>query len=147
MRELVRDKGRLEDIVEYSSNVLKIIDGIELEEFSSNILVYFATMKNVEIVGEAAYMLTKEFKASHPEIPWKQVEGMRHVLVHGYSQVLPRILWATAKENIPEIKAQVEKYLNETILVFANRFISATCVLNGRKAYSCVMRMGKKINI
>ena len=37
-----------------------------------------------------------------------------HVLVHGYSQVLPRILWATAKENIPEIKAQVEKSLNET---------------------------------
>lgn len=59
MRELVRDKGRLEDIVEYSSNVLKIIDGIEFEEFSSNILVYFATMKNVEIVGEAAYMLTR----------------------------------------------------------------------------------------
>lgn len=54
MRELVRDKGILEDIVEYSSNVLKIIDGIEFEEFSSNILVYFATMKNVEIVGEAA---------------------------------------------------------------------------------------------
>ena len=52
MRELVRDKGRLEDIVEYSSNVLKIIDGIEFEEFSSNILVYFATMKNVEIVGD-----------------------------------------------------------------------------------------------
>ena len=57
--------------------------------------------------------LVREFKASHPEIPWKQVEGMRHVLVYGYSQVLPRILWATAKENIPEIKAQVEKYLNE----------------------------------
>ncbi|MFW5523262.1 MAG: DUF86 domain-containing protein, partial [Segatella copri] len=52
--------------------------------------------------------LVREFNASHPEIPWKQVEGMRHVLVHGYSQVLPRILWATAKENIPEIKAQVE---------------------------------------
>ena len=61
----------MEDIVEYSSNVLKIIDGIEFEEFASNILVYFATMKNVEIVGEAAYMLTKEFKVSHPEIPWK----------------------------------------------------------------------------
>ena len=57
--------------------------------------------------------LVREFNASHPEIPWKQVEGMRHDLVHGYSQVLPRILWATAKENIPEIKAKVEKYLNE----------------------------------
>lgn len=113
MRELARDKGRLEDIVEYSNNVLKIIDGVEFEDFANNILIYYATMKNIEIVGEAAYMLTKEFKASHTEIPWKQVEGMRHVLVHGYSQVLPRILWATAKENIPEIKVLAEKYLAE----------------------------------
>ena len=80
MRELVRDKGRLEDIVEYSANVIKIIEN----------------------------------KASHQEIPWKQVEGMRHVLLHGYSQVLPRILWATAKESIPEIKKQVERCLAET---------------------------------
>ncbi len=113
MREPVRDKGRLEDIVEYSTNVLKIVEGVTFEEFSSNILVYYSTMKNVEIVGEAAYMLTKEFKASHADIPWKQVEGMRHVLVHGYSQVLPQILWATAKENIPEIKKQAERYLSE----------------------------------
>ena len=87
MRELARDKGRLEDIVEYSANVLKILEGIDFERFESDILVYYSTMKNVEIVGEAAYMLTKEFKAAHSEIPWKQVEGMRHVLVHGYSQV------------------------------------------------------------
>ncbi len=69
MREPVRDKGRLEDIVEYSTNVLKIVEDVTFEEFSSNILVYYSTMKNVEIVGEAAYMLTKEFKASHADIP------------------------------------------------------------------------------
>lgn len=113
MRELSRDKGRLEDIVEYSKNVLKIIEGVDIEEFSNNILIYFAAMKNIEIVGEAAYMLTKEFKANHTQIPWKQVEGMRHVLVHGYSQVLPKILWTTAKEDIPTIKAQTEKYPND----------------------------------
>lgn len=90
MRELARDKGRLEDIVEYSGNVLKILEGVEFERFETDILVYYSTMKNVEIVGEAAYMLTKDFKAAHSEIPWKLVEGMRHVLVHGYSQVLPK---------------------------------------------------------
>lgn len=111
MRELVRDKGRLEDIIEHSNNVLSIIDGIDFERFEKDILIYYATMKNVEIVSEAAYMLTKEFKANYTEIPWKQVEGMRHVLVHGYSQVLPRILWNTAKHDIPAIKRQVEKYL------------------------------------
>lgn len=103
MREPVRDKGRLEDIVEYSQNVLKIIEGADFEKFSADILLYFATMKNVEIVGEAAYMLTKEFKEDHTEIPWKQVEGMRHILAHGYSQVIPQILWATAKQDIPLI--------------------------------------------
>lgn len=113
MRELARDKGRLEDIVEYSNNVLKILEGVEFEHFETDILVYYSTMKNVEIVGEAAYMLTKEFKAAHSEIPWKQVEGMRHVLVHGYSQVLPRILWNTAKQDIPAIKRQVESYLTD----------------------------------
>lgn len=87
MRELVRDKGRLEDIIKHSNNVLSIIDGIDFERFEKDILIYYATMKNVEIVGEATYMLTKEFKANYTEIPWKQVEGMRHVLVHGYSQV------------------------------------------------------------
>lgn len=111
MREFAKDKGRLEDIIEYSNNVLSIIDGVDFEHFENNILIYYATMKNIEIVGEAAYMLTKEFKANHQEIPWKQVEGMRHVLVHGYSQVLPRILWNTAKQDIPVIKRQVEKYL------------------------------------
>lgn len=111
MREPSRDKGRLEDIIEYSNNVLSIIDGVDFERFEKDILVYYSTMKNIEIIGEAVYMLTKKFKASHTEIPWKQVEGMRHVLVHGYSQVLPRILWNTAKQDIPAIKQQVEKYL------------------------------------
>lgn len=56
MRELARDKGRLEDIVEYSNNVLKILEGVTFERFGTDILVYYSTMKNVEIVGEAAYM-------------------------------------------------------------------------------------------
>lgn len=111
MREFAKDKGRLEDIIEYSKNVLSIVDGVDFERFENDILIYYATMKNIEIVGEAAYMLTKEFKASHTEIPWKQVEGMRHVLVHGYSQALPRILWNTAKQDIPAIKKQIEVYL------------------------------------
>lgn len=114
MRELAKDKGRLEDIVAYAQNVATIIKDSDLDTFSKDILVYYATMKNVEIVGEAAYMLTKHFKAMHPEIPWPQVEGMRHILVHGYSQVAPRILWDTARTDIPYLKAKAEEYLNTT---------------------------------
>lgn len=93
---------------------MQIIEGVEQDDFARNILVYYATMKNVEIVGEAAYMLTKEFKALHPETPWRQIEGMRHVLVHGYSQVAPQILYVTAKHSIPELLVQVERMLTDT---------------------------------
>ena len=113
MRERSRDKGRLEDIIHYSENVMKIVDGVTFEEFKSNIMVYFSAMKNVEIVGEAAYMLTKEFKSEHPELPWHQIEGMRHGLVHGYSNLDPKELWDTAINSIPALRQQVQQYLDE----------------------------------
>jgi uncharacterized protein with HEPN domain len=70
-------------------------------------------MKNVELVGEAAYMLTKEFKALHPETPWDFVQGMRHVLVHDYANVSSQTLFDTATKDVPEIRRQAQKYLAE----------------------------------
>lgn len=114
MRERARDKGRVEDIVKYADNVTTIIKGTTFEELTADIRTYYAVMKNVEIVGEAAFMLTKAFKDAHPETPWKLVQGMRHILVHDYAQIIPRILWGTATESIPELRQQAQRYLAET---------------------------------
>lgn len=114
MRERARDKGRLQDIIEYSKNVTMLIDGYSFESLVSDKRTYYSVMKNVEIVGEAAYMLTKAFKETHPETPWTVVQGMRHVLVHDYANIVPRILWGTATNDIPVLRKQVEKYLAET---------------------------------
>ena len=75
---------------------------------------YYSVMKNVEIVGEAAYMLSKAFKKAHPATPWKTVQGMRHVLVHDYAHIVSETLFDTAVNGIPELREQVEKYLAET---------------------------------
>ena len=88
MRERARDKGRLEDIIEYSDNVTKFISGHTFETFVADKRTYYSVMKNVEVVGEAAYMLSKAFKKTHPKTPWKTVQGMRHVLVHDYAMLL-----------------------------------------------------------
>lgn len=71
-------------------------------------------MKNIEIVGEAAYMLTKSFKENHPNTPWKVIEGMRHILVHDYAQVAYQILWGTATESIPDLLQQALEYMEQT---------------------------------
>ncbi len=114
MRERVRDKGRLEDIIEHCMNVTMLIEGYSLEELIADKRTYYAIMKNVEIVGEASYMLTKAFKEVHPETPWKVVQGMRHVLVHDYANIIFETLYDTAVNSIPELRQQVERYLAET---------------------------------
>ena len=114
MRERARDKGRLEDIIEYSTNVTRLIEGYSLESLIADKRTYYSVMKNVEVVGEAAYMLTKSFKKSHPEIPWKIVQGMRHVLVHDYANVVSATLYDTAVNDMIPLRRQVERYLAET---------------------------------
>ena len=114
MRERARDKGRLEDIIEYSNNVTNLIEGYSLEALIADKRAYYAVMKNIEVVGEAAYMLTKAFKKSHPEIPWKVVQGMRHVLVHDYAAIDDKELYNTAVNDMLPLRQQVERYLVET---------------------------------
>lgn len=83
------------------------------EQFVKDKRTYYAVMKNVEVVGEAAYMLTKAFKKAHVEIPWNVVQGMRHVIVHDYANITSETLYDTAVNNIPELRNQVARYLCE----------------------------------
>lgn len=114
MRDRARDKGRLYDIVDYADKALKMIEGHSYDTFVNDIAVYFAVMKCVEIVGEATYMLTKDFKAEHPDIPWPLIQGLRHILVHGYEQIDRQTLYDTTINDLPRYRDQAESLLNDT---------------------------------
>lgn len=93
--------------MEACDNVLEFTNGLSQEQFLSDKLRYYAVMKNVEIIGEASYMLSLEFKSEHSEIPWEAIIKMRHILVHGYASVLPEFLWETARVDVPQLKDQI----------------------------------------
>ena len=82
-------------------------------DFVNNRILFFAVVKNIEIVGEASYMLTPEYKQSHPSVPWLVIEKMRHVLVHGYYMVSAEKVWETVQEDLPILKKQIEALLFE----------------------------------
>ena len=113
MREQERDNGRLQDIIQAANNIISFTEGYSLEDISTDRLRYFAVVKNVEIIGEASYMLSTEFRDNHSEIPWNDVIRMRHVLVHGYATVLPELLWQTALVDVPRLKTQIEGILSQ----------------------------------
>ena len=91
MREHSRDYGRLEDILKYAQNVETIVSGITYGEFVKDIRIYYSVMKNVEVIGEAANMLTR----------------------HCYAQISDTDLWQTATNDIKPLREQVQRYLVE----------------------------------
>ena len=113
MREKPRDKGRLQHMSAAIMNIKKFLTDRTADDFLIDAMLYFAVVKNMEIIGEAAYMLTHEFKDSHPVTPWKDIINMRHILVHGYYQVDSREVWMTIKNDLPLLEKQIEQYLTE----------------------------------
>ncbi|GHV68080.1 DUF86 domain-containing protein [Bacteroidia bacterium] len=111
MREQLRDSGRLLHIIEAIDNVFEFTHGVSFGDYSANKLLRFATVKNIEIVGEAAYMLSKPFKEQHPEVPWNDVVATRHVLVHGYHQIKDDRVWHIIQNDLPQLREQIKGIL------------------------------------
>lgn len=113
MREPLRDIERLRHILEAIHNIEIASEGITKEELNTNFILRHGLTWNVMVMGEAANKLTKEFCASHPNTPWRNIAGMRHVLVHDYYQIDIDELWDVIKEDIVVLKPQIENYIEE----------------------------------
>ena len=114
MREKPKDNTRLLHMLESIDNILEFTCNIDYMQYQANKMLRFAVIKNLEIIGEAAYLLTNEFKEQHPDVEWKIIIGMRHVLVHGYYQIKDEIVWATIQTELQPLKEKLLHLLKET---------------------------------
>lgn len=113
MREQIRDKERLEHILNAIDIILDSKNRFTFEQIECDPIVFYGFVKQIEIIGEAVYMLTKDFRNSHSELDWDSIEGMRHVLVHGYYKIKPNRVWSTIQMDIPTLRPYIIKYLQE----------------------------------
>ena len=113
MRESIRDLGRLQHIVEKIDRAEEFVTGKTLVDLQSDAMLRYAVVKCIEIIGEAAYMLTNEFRESHSQTPWNVIVKMRHVLVHGYYAIQMPIVWDIVKNDLPVLRPQIEAYIKE----------------------------------
>lgn len=114
MREKPRDKERLNHMIEAIDNIFEFIEGKSFNIYKSDKILRFAVLKNLEIIGEAAYLLTKDFKAKNNTIEWSVIIGMRHILVHGYYQIRNEIVWATIETDLQPLKTEISNLLKIT---------------------------------
>lgn len=114
MRETVRDHERLEHIIDAIDCILTYTVGKSKEELTSDKIRFYGLVKNIEIVGEAAYKLTKAFRKAHPDTPWDKIMKMRHVLIHDYYMIDEDTVYYVVEDELQPLREQVTRYLSDT---------------------------------
>ena len=109
MREKLRDMDRVQHIADAVDDILEFTFGKSFEEFRTDKILKHAVFRNFTIIGEAANLLTDEYKNTHREVEWFKMIGMRHVLVHGYYQADDQIVWQAIVEDLPVLRDAIKK--------------------------------------
>jgi len=103
----------VQDIADCIEKVNEFVGGMTFEEFSRDDKTISAVVRKLEIIGEATKNLPKSLRAKHPEVPWKDMAGMRDKIIHAYFGLNLQIVWKVVKERLPELKPLVKKVLKE----------------------------------
>ncbi len=87
------------------------VNGIDYDEFMGKRLIQDGVVRQIEIIGEAAKNLSERVKRKYPEVPWKDMAGMRDKLIHQYFGVDLDAVWDTAERDIPVLKSVIERII------------------------------------
>lgn len=106
-----RDLSYVADILEAAQLVQTFIAGIDQEVFEQDLMRQSAVIRQIEIIGEATKRLSDEFRTNYPDIPWRQMAGMRDILIHAYHHVDLAEVWYTATEAVPVLVQKIKPLL------------------------------------
>ena len=105
------DLELLRDMLDYARRVEQIIAGASRVDFDRDEYLQTTVVHYVQIIGEAATKISTALKAEHSEIPWVDITGMRHKIVHGYRELNLNKVWSTATVDIPNLVATLANLL------------------------------------
>jgi len=103
----------IQDILESIQKIEEYTRGMSKEEFYRASQVQDAVIRRLEIIGEAAKNITEDFRNKHREIQWKQIAGLRDILIHGYFGVNLERVWMVVNRDLPDLKQKISKILEK----------------------------------
>jgi uncharacterized protein with HEPN domain len=106
-RELVY----LLDILQSAEMIQSFVSDMDQIAFEADIKTQDAIIRRIEVIGEAVRRLSLEFRASHTDIPWQQIAGMRSKLIHEYDRVDLVAVWEVVQLDIPKLIAQIHPFI------------------------------------
>ena len=94
------ESSYLDDIRKAAELALSFVQGIDRKQFETALMCQSAVMRQLEIIGEAAKNISPTFRASHPEVPWKKMAGLRDILIHAYHDLDLDWIWETVQNDL-----------------------------------------------
>lgn len=106
------DAVRLRHMLDYARTARRLIEGRRRGDLDHDETLRLALTRAVEVIGEAAAKVSRVIRDGHPAIPWRDVIGTRHYLIHGYDRVDLDMLWRIATADLPPLIEQLQAILN-----------------------------------
>lgn len=97
----------IEDMVGFCGKVLSYTQGLDVNSFAGSGMHYDATLRNIELVGEAATHIPDSIRQAHPQIAWRKIIATRNRLIHGYLGIDNDVLWSIVQSDIPQLLRQL----------------------------------------
>ncbi len=105
------EKLFIQDILDSVNAILEFTDGLNVDNFVNNRLVYSATIREFEIIGEATIHLSADTLSKYNKVPWRDLKDFRNLLIHEYFGVDSHIVFNTIQNDLPLLKNVVEEML------------------------------------
>jgi uncharacterized protein with HEPN domain len=106
-----KDNAYLRDILDSAKAIRSYLAGLSREQFESNLEKQDAVIRRYALIGEAARRLSPAALKDLPDLPWRQITGMRNILIHDYDEVDETTLWDTAQNDLPGLILRLEAHL------------------------------------
>ena len=99
----------LDDMISFAEKVIVYSTGLDQSSFTASGLNYDATVRNLELIGEAATHIPDAVRIAHPELPWRLIIATRNRLIHGYLGIDNDTLWSIIQGDIPDLLAKLSQ--------------------------------------
>jgi uncharacterized protein with HEPN domain len=112
-RSIPEIKERIGHIINAIDEIFLFTEDMTYETFKDDRKTRLAVEKLFEIIGEASFKINKDFKRRYADVEWKEMEGTRHILVHNYYEVIPKVLWDVKEVYLLDLSKKLKSIYQE----------------------------------